>query len=138
MKITEISLSAVGYYSGNEYFEALYVSSEFYSKIKEQVEKLQICIAELDGKFSDVEGDIDTLECDDTEPFNFDDNDGDDLYLGVSLICQDLGLDLDAELERVKTHVRGIDGFVEMTVKVRKSNIEKVREFVKSLEEMKS
>ncbi|MEG2289577.1 MAG: hypothetical protein RSC24_06380 [Clostridium sp.] len=63
MKITEINMYGEGYYSGSSEEENLLVTTEFYNKfLKDKVEnrlmETGICLGELDGKHSEVYGEI--------------------------------------------------------------------------------
>ena len=58
MNLVKISAYACGYYSENEYEETVYITEESYMKLKEEIDYMDISIAELDGKHSEVEAEI--------------------------------------------------------------------------------
>ena len=61
MNIVIINVYAEGYYSNSEYKEYVVVSEDFYNKNKDKIDKIinkGYYIADLDGKYSEIEADI--------------------------------------------------------------------------------
>ena len=63
MDIVNLCFYAEGYYSGSTYEENITVSKEFYEKIKDKVEEMEVCVYELDGKHSTTYGNIEVQSC---------------------------------------------------------------------------
>lgn len=67
MNVVNLCFSAEGYYSGQVYEENVTISEEFYEKIKDKVSEMEVYISELDGKHSEVLGEIDVQPCEEKD-----------------------------------------------------------------------
>lgn len=137
MELAKISANAEGYYSGQTYIEEYFLRKESYDKLKEHIDKIEIYVYELDGKHSEVEADVDTeiyteeellkedisCECDDSN-----------LYFRLQDIYEENDMDFKNEIKEVREYLKTLDTIVTFEITVRKSQVEKVREFIKSLE----
>lgn len=158
--LVEINTYAEGHYSEAEYNEVIFVTKEDFLKhfasAKMDVEPLEltaealksveesevICIPELDGKYSEVYGDI---ECDDWDADRIRNyyentcNDGDRLknYLTehyTNLNNYEQEKQFWEELEQhVKEVVNKIEPLVSVTVKVPKNKVDELRKFAEQL-----
>lgn len=137
MDIVELSCYGYGYYSGAKYEESIVISKNFYDKIKDKVKDETVYLGELDGKHSEVEAEIDIISYTEEEIlkeiWDFDNNDGECLYDKIGDICQSLDLDLDEEIQRVENYIKSLDTLIKMNVVVKKSNKDKVLDFIKGL-----
>lgn len=136
MNLVNINLSAEGYYSEATYSEDIMITKESYEIIKEDVDKLDLYIYELDGKYSETEGDISIDEFTEEELLKEkipNDNDGDKLYLRIADIFERHNLILDDELDEVEQYISNLDTIVTMEISVKKSQKEKVLEFISKL-----
>ena len=61
--------------------------------------------------------------------------DGDSLYYKVKDICDEKDLDLDEDIKTVQDYLKNVDSYVEISIMVKKSNVEKVKEYAESLEQ---
>lgn len=139
MNIVNICCYAYGYYSGSEYEEKIAIPEEAYEKVKNKIEELQVYIPELDGKHSEIEADIVIQFIEEKNVANVGlnevSNDGEDLWNELSAIFADNGLDLMEETRKVEQYLETIDYFVDVTVRVKKSDVSKIREYEKKLNE---
>lgn len=147
MEVVKIDLYAEAYYSGAEYKEDLVISKDLYEKIKDDLDKYDydkhdddaesIYVGELDGKHSEVFGYVGFVGYSEKEIKERDwdlNKDGDYLYYEVEDICKAKNLDLDTDIKAVKEYLSNIDSVITITIKTKKSNADKIREFAKSLE----
>lgn len=136
MNITNINFYAEGYYSGQTYEENLQIRTEIYEKLKDEIDNIECYVYELDGKHSEVKGDITISHYLEEEMLNYSwdsANDGEDVYYELERIFKQHNLDLDDELNMVGDYLGTLDTYVDIAIRVKKSNIEKVKEFCKIL-----
>lgn len=136
MNLVKISLEAEGYYSEATYKEDIMITKESYEIIKEDVDNLDLYIYELDGKHSETEGDISIDEFTEEELLKEhfpNDNDGDTLYDHLDDIFEKYNLKLDDELDMINKYVSKLDTMIIMEISVKKSQKEKVLEFINKL-----
>lgn len=137
MDIVNLCFYAEGYYSGSTYEENITVSKEFYEKIKDKVEEMKVCVYELDGKHSTTYGNIEVQSCNEEDIIDWWEetkNDGSFFYSELSWICQCyFNLDLDKEIKEVKEYIDSLDTYVEVEVRVKKSQKDKLMDFVETL-----
>lgn len=136
MNITNINFYAEGYYSGQTYEENLRIRTEVYEKLKDEINSIKCYVGDLDGKHSEVEGDIevehyieeDILHC------SWDlSNDGKKLYYELKRIFDKYNLNLNEELNMVGDYLSSLDTYIDITISIKKSNVEKVKAFCKNL-----
>ena len=136
MNVVNLCFYAEGYYSGQTYEENILISENLYEKIKDKVEEMEVCVCELDGKHSQVWGDIEAELCEEKDIPKWYKNltdDGETFWIDLEELCQEEGLDLSADVEEVKEYVKSLDYCVDITVSVKKSNVEKLKKFAESL-----
>jgi len=136
MKITNIRIDAEGYYSGNYYEESVAIRTEIYNKLKTEIDNAKCYIGELDGKHSEVKADLEVFNFtkdEDLEMYLDVKKDGETLYYKLCEIFKNNNLDIDEEIGIVNKYIDSLDAYTEITVKVRKSNVDKVKEFCKNL-----
>ena len=138
MDIVNLNFYAEGYYSGSTYEENITVSKEFYEKIKDKVEEMEVCVYELDGKHSTTYGNIEVQSCNEEDIIDWWEetkNDGSFFYSELSWICQCyFNLDLDKEIKEVEEYIDSLDTYVEIEVRVKKSQMDKLVEFMHKLD----
>lgn len=147
MDIVKLNVYAEAYYSGGTYEEDVIISKSLYEKIKTDLDEYNsennenargVYVGELDGKHSEVEGDlsVEIYSEDDIADCNWNLNeDGDMLYYKVKDICDEKDLDLDEDIKSVQDYLKNVDSYVEISIMVKKSNVEKVKEYAGSLEQ---
>lgn len=140
MRLININLYAEGYYSGSTYEENRWVRADSYEKIKEALPE-EIYCGELDGKHSEVSGDIEIQD-----DFNNDEDlemagdgacDGDRLRDVLADIYQDHNLDFDSEEKEIEEYLNSLDRYVEVTVNIPQSKRDELYKFVDDLKRMK-
>lgn len=136
MELVKIEAGAMGYYSGQTYSEQIFITKESYEKVKNEIDDMCIYIYDLDGKHSECECDIDVEDVDDNYfiYYKLIKNDGDDLYYQLLDIFTDKGLDLNEDMYKVNTFISSIDKWIDVKVQIKESQIDKLNEFLASLE----
>lgn len=147
MDIVKLNVYAEAYYSGATYEEDVVISKSLYEKIKTELDEYDsennenargIYVGELDGKHSEVEGDLSVGIYSENEvaDFSWDLNkDGNNLYYKVKDICDEKVLDLDDDIKTVKEYLKNVDSYVEIYIRTKKSNVDKIKEYAESLEQ---
>lgn len=148
MDIVKLKVYAEAYYSGAIYEEDVVISKSLYEKIKDELWQYSdenedenakgIYLGELDGKHSEVEGYINIIQYseDKVSDYSWDlKEDGDSLYYKVKDICDEKNLDLDDDIKNVQNYLKNVDSYVEIYIRTRKSNVDKIKEYAKSLEQ---
>lgn len=147
MDIVKLNVYAEAYYSGTTYEEDVVISKSLYEKIKTELDEYDsennenargVYVGELDGKHSEVEGDlsVEVYSEEEIADCSWDLNeDGDCLYYKVKDICDENDLDLDADIKSVQNYLKNVDSYVEISLTVKKSNVDKIKEYVKSLDQ---
>lgn len=147
MDIVKLNVYAEAYYSGATYEEDVVISRNLYEKIREELNEYDsennenargVYVGELDGKYSETEGNLSVkiYSEDDVAGCSWDLNeDGDMLYYKIKDICDEKDLDLDKDIENVKEYLKNVDSYVEISITVKKSNVDKIKEYAESLEQ---
>lgn len=147
MDVVKLNVYAEAYYSGAIYEEDVVISKSLYEKIKTELDEYDsennenargVCVGELDGKHSEVEGDlsVEVYSEEEIADCSWDLNeDGDCLYYKVKDICDEKDLDLDADIKSVQNYLKNVDSYVEISLTVKKSNVDKIKEYAKSLDQ---
>ena len=136
MNVVNLCFYAEGYYSGQEYEENITISEDMYENIKHEIDDMQVYISGLDGKHSEVLGDIDIQPC---EENNIKDwyletkNDGESFWERLQEVCKAKGLDIVKDVEEVKNYINRLDFNVEVTLTVRKSKVGELIAFAEKL-----
>lgn len=136
MNVVNLCFYATGYYSGQEYEENVTISEEMYEKIKDEIDNMKVYIPDLDGKHSEVLGEIDVQPCEESKIADwYSDvkNDGESFWNKLQEICQDRGLDIAKDVEEVDKFIKSLDFCVEVTLNVRKSKVDELKTFAASL-----
>lgn len=147
MDIVKLNVYAEAYYSGAIYEEDVVISKNLYEKIKAEIDEYDsennenargVYVGELDGKYSEVKGDLSIEIYSEDEVADCDWNlneDGDNLYYKLKDICDEKDLDLDEDIKSVQDYLKNVDSYVVISIVVKKSNVEKVKEYAESLDQ---
>jgi len=141
MNVVNLCFYAEGYYSGQTYEENVLISEEFYEKIKDSISEMEVYIDELDGKHSEILGEIDIQPCDEKDIPKWYTNtksDGEKFRERLYYLCEDLGLDLNSDEEEVNKYIETLDYNIDVTVSVKKSDKDKLIKFVEGLKNHES
>lgn len=140
MELVNVSLYACGYYSDSEYEDNIWIKKSSYEQLKDVFPK-EIYCGELDGKYSEVMGDVeiqDNWETDeDYAKAGVSECDGD--YLGEELksLYDDNDLDWETEQKEIKEYFDSLDVWEEVTVNIPSSKKKELLEFVEKLKKNK-
>lgn len=104
--------------------------------MESDIAALKLYVSDLDGKHSEVLGEVGLQHFTEEEAEDMEwavDNDGDMLYEALKKVFAAHGKDLDMEIDAAECFVQSLNSFVEIPVRVRKSQVETVREFCRNL-----
>jgi hypothetical protein len=135
MDLALISLYGEGYHSGRTYSDQVWIKKESYDLIKGKL-LYEICLGELDGKHSCVYGDVYCEEYSEKELQDASlelECDGDSLVEELDILYRGFDLDFDMEQDEIKQYIDELDSYVDIEVKVRKSQVDAVHDFIKGL-----
>lgn len=137
MNIVNLCCYGNGHYSGAEYEENIAISEEAYQRIKDVVEdnEYKVYLGELDGKHSEVYGTIEVQPFKESELIEAgfgegNQNDGDHFYVSLKDRVSNLGVDIDKDIKLVKDYFDSLDLYEEITVKVKRSNKQKLLKYI--------
>lgn len=135
MRIVELSVEYEAYYSGAEYSENMYLLEDDYLKLEEDFDGKEVYLGELDGKHSESTCEIyidyidEEQQANRTYPIFMD---GDCMF---NEICEYTSQKTLWEMrDRANKYIDDLDAYVEVEVKVRKSKINELNEFVNNLD----
>ena len=129
MNLVNINVYGEGYYSGNSYKEAIFLLEEDYNSLEEDFNGKIMDLGELDGKHSQVDGEIYVEIITEEEQLNYKfdvSNDGESLYWELDSI----NTNIDEMIKRANNYIESLDRLVEVKFTVKKSQIEAVNNAV--------
>lgn len=129
MNLVKISVYGEGYYSGNSYEETIFLLEEDYKLLGEDFDSKEIYLGELDGKHSEVYGEVDVeiIPYDKQMNYNFKrNNDDDTLYWELDRHTDNIN----EMIHRANTYINGLDSMVDVTYTIRKSKVEELNEWI--------
>lgn len=140
MRLINISLYAEGYYSGSTYEENRWIKADSYEKIKDDLPE-EIYCGELDGKYSEVCGDVEIQDWFETDEDLIKSGDGacDGQRLRYKMveIYEKHNLDFQSEEKEIEDFLNSLDRCVEVTVNIPLSKKDKLHEYVELLNQEK-
>ena len=98
---------------------------------------MEVYVYDIDGDNSEILGDIDVQFCEEKDIedwYETSKNDGNYFYEELEEICLSLCLDLFENNKIAIQYAETFDYKVEMTFNIRKSQVDKVKKFIKELE----
>lgn len=132
MNLVNINVYAEAYYSGAIYNETIFLLEEDYNKIKDDL-KQKICLGELDGKHSEVYGEINIDIIEETKQLNYQYNilnDDNYLYYELYEIAQKKGLKIDNMIKKASKFIDGLDSLVEVKYVIKKSQAKQLKKWM--------
>lgn len=129
MNLIEINVYGSGYHSGKSYDETIFLLEEDYKLLGEDLQDKEIYLGELDGKHSEVMGEIDVDIISEYSQLNYNfevSNDGDTLYWELNELTNNLS----EMIEKANKYISTIDSMTTVSFNVRKSQVEKVNSIV--------
>ena len=138
MELVNVCLFAEGYYSGSTYEDNIWIKKSSYEKLKD-IFPTEIGCGELDGKFSEVMGDVEIQDDwhTDEEYSKAGDakHDGDYLEWELEELYKENDLDWEAEQKEIKEYFNNLDVWEEVTVSIPSSKKSELIRFVETLKE---
>lgn len=155
MKLLVFSCYANGEYSGAEYTERIVIPAEAFDNLSEEakheIENLIVLCGDLDGKHSNVCTDIQLFYLEESKLFYISEYQGSseinmyfelkrigfktNMYFELKRIFDENDVILRAEMRKAKKYMDSLDLYVTRGFKIRRSQVELVEEFVKSLQD---
>lgn len=136
MELVNINLFAEGYYSGITYEDNIWIKKTSYEKLM-SVFPEEISCGELDGKHSEVMGEINVQDYSYTDEYYAKNADvaHDGSYLEWSLrdLYESNGLDWVEEQKEINEYLSHLDLYEEVTVSVPHSKVKELMKFVDNL-----
>lgn len=136
MELVNVNLFAEAYYSGITYEDNIWIKKTSYEKLM-SVFPEEISCGELDGKHSEVMGEVEVQDYSYTDEYyakNADiTNDGDYLELSLRDLYESNGLDWVEEQKEIIEYLSYLDLYEEVTVSVPHSKVEELMKFVDNL-----
>lgn len=136
MELVNINLFAEGYYSGSTYEDNIWIKKSSYDKLV-SVFPEEISCGELDGKYSEVMGEVEVQDYSYTDEYyakNSDTiNDGDYLEWSLRDLYESNGLNWVEEQKEITEYLSHLDLYEEVTVSVPHSKVEELMKFVDNL-----
>lgn len=129
MKIVKLNLYGEGYYSGSKYSETIFLLEEDYKKLNKNCNGMEVCLGELDGKYSEVYGEVEVsiIEEKDQANYNYElELDGDSLRYELATLCSNIS----EMIKRAKEYILDMDTIETVTLKIRKSKITELQEIL--------
>ena len=136
MKLVNLCLFEEGYYSGSTYEDNIWIKKSSYEKLRD-IFPTEISCGELDGKHSDVIGEVEiqndwhtdeeySKACDTK-------HDGDYLEWELKELYKENNLDWNSEQKEIKEYFNNLDVWEEVTVSIPLSKKFELMKFVKTL-----
>ena len=136
MELVNINLFAEGYYSGSTYEDNIWIKKSSYDKLME-VFPQEISCGELDGKYSEVMGEVKVKDYSYTDEYYAKNantiNDGDYLEWSLRDLYESNGLNWVEEQKEITKYLSHLDLYEEVTVSVPHSKVEELMKFVDNL-----
>lgn len=136
MELVNINLSAEGYYSERTYEDNIWIKKSSYEKLMDVFPK-EISCGELDGKYSEVMGEVEVQDYSYTDEYyakNADaSHDGDYLEWSLRDLYESNGLKWVEEQNEINEYLSHLDLYEEVTVSVPHSKVKELMKFVDSL-----
>lgn len=136
MELVNVCLFAEGYYSESTYEDNIWIKKSSYEKLKD-IFPTEIGCGELDGKFSEVMGNVeiqDDWETDtDYAQAGVSKCDGDYLKWKLKDLYKDNNIDWNSEQKEIKEYFDNLDVWEEVTVSVPSSKRSELMKFVETL-----
>lgn len=127
MELVKLSCYGEGYYSGAIYSETIFLLKEDYEKLNWDLSKEEVWLGELDGKYSEVYGNVYVREIseEEQEDYNFEEASvGNGLYYHLIETREDITEEIiEAMIKRALDYIDTIDSMVEVCYTVKKSQV---------------
>ena len=127
MELVKLNCYGEGYYSGVIYDETIFLLKEDYEKLNWDLTKEEVWLGELDGRYSEVYGNVYVNEIseEEQENYNFEEASvGNGLYYHLIETREDITEEIiEAMIKRALDYIDTIDSMVEVYYTVKKSQV---------------
>lgn len=138
MKLVNVNLYACGYYSKSEYEDNIWIKKSSYEKLKDVFPK-RISCGELDGKHSEVIGDVEVQDRWETDEeyasASISECDGDFLKYSLMDLYDENNLNWNDEQKEIEEYFDRLDVYEDVTIRIPLSKKEELMEFVQKLKQ---
>jgi hypothetical protein len=139
MELTNVNLYAEGHYSHKVKEENVFITTESFLKMENNINGIVVHFHELDGKHSCTEGDVSATSYTEEEllVMNIEEDfksNCDRLEEVLEEIFDEHELDFKAEKEKVKEYLATLDNIVEVSVKLKKSQLTEIQTLTTDLD----
>lgn len=127
-----LSVDVMAYYSGNTYYEEVFLPKEVWDEIKDEM-PMHIYISELDGKHSEVKAEIDVEEFNENELVTYlpdQENDGEDLFYHIYEYLDENKYN-DEYLLNVQEEIENLRQVETLTIKIKTQDKDQVMKLLK-------
>lgn len=136
MELVNVNLYAEGYYSEATYEDNIWIKKSSYEKLKD-IFPTEIDCGELDGKHSEVMGDVEIYSVCKTEEDYAEAGipkcDGDYLEWGLKELYENNNLDWEVEQKEIKEYFDSLDTWDEITINIPSSKKAELVKYAKKL-----
>ncbi|NFF75953.1 hypothetical protein [Clostridium sporogenes] len=133
MNLVKLNVYGEGDYSGQEYSETIFLLEEDYDRLEKDFNGMKISLGELDGKHSEVYGEVEVEYISEEKQldyrYNFYD-DGERLYWELYESAYDKKMKLEEMIERANNYINNLDSLVEVKYIIRKSQVKKLNDWI--------
>ena len=138
MELVKLECYGEGYYSGAIYEETIFLLKEDYEKLNWDLSEEEVWLGELDGKHSEVYGNVYVNEIseEEQENYNFEEASvGNGLYYHLIETREDVTEEMiEAMIKRALDYIDTIDSMVEVYYTVKKSQVKYLDRVYNNLE----
>ncbi|MBD5589273.1 hypothetical protein [Clostridium botulinum] len=131
MNLVKLNLYGEAYYSGQEYNETIFLLEGDYLKLEQDFNGMEISLGELDGKHSEVYGEVEVEYISEEKQLDYKYNtcdDGECLYWELYESAHDMKLE--EMIKRTNDYINNLDSLVEVTYTIRKSQVKKLNDWI--------
>ncbi len=137
MNLICVSVYAEGSYSHTTHEENVWILTETFEKLESSIFGMNMYFHELDGKHSEVKGTVSIEEYSEEELLCMDldglAQDGERLEESLKEVFEENDLDYVAEQEIINKYLTSLDGMVEVTFAVRKSQMKAIQNLMEDI-----
>ena len=132
MNLVKINLYAIGYYSKAIYDEVIYLLEEDYKKLNVDLYAENFTICDLDGKYSETDGDlyIEIINEDMQENYNFKKGNTDDNVVRYRLEDKYEEDTIREMIRKAKDYIDNLDSLADVKFEVKKSQVKEIIEYL--------
>lgn len=133
MNLVKLNVYGEGHCSGQEYSETIFLLEEDYDRLEKDFNRMEVSLGELDGKHSEVYGEIEVKHIPEEKQLNYRYDfydDGERLYWELFNVAYDKKMKLEEMIKRANDYINNLDSLVEVKYIIRKSQVKKLNDWI--------